>query len=60
MDSFITNRVEMGYYAIATIFLLGATQVTATLQNIYTPYLTESTKDISKLKQMTFNIQKRL
>ncbi|EJR32027.1 sugar isomerase [Bacillus thuringiensis] len=59
MDSFITNRVEMGYYAIATIFLLGATQVTATLQNIYTPYLTESNKDISKLKQMTFNIQKK-
>lgn len=59
MDSFTTNRVEMGYYAIATIFLLGATQVTATLQNIYTPYLTESNDDIGKLKKMTFNIQKK-
>ncbi len=59
MDNFITDRTEMGYYAIATIFLLGATQVTATLQSIYTPYLTEKNKDINVLKQMTFNIQKK-
>ncbi|WP_241138748.1 lipopolysaccharide biosynthesis protein [Bacillus mycoides] len=59
MDSFTTDRVEMGYYAIATIFLLGATQVTATLQSIYTPYLAEKNKDIKALKAMTFNIQKK-
>ncbi|MEM5636773.1 polysaccharide biosynthesis C-terminal domain-containing protein [Bacillus toyonensis] len=59
MDNFITDRVEMGYYSIATIFLLGATQITATLQNIYTPYLTEKSNDYKGLKVMAFNLQKK-
>ncbi|MGG2017464.1 lipopolysaccharide biosynthesis protein [Bacillus sp. S10(2024)] len=59
MDNFVTDRVEMGYYSIATIFLLGATQITATLQSIYTPYLTEKSNNYKDLKQMAFNVQKK-
>ncbi|WP_170958563.1 lipopolysaccharide biosynthesis protein [Bacillus cereus] len=59
MDNFIADRVEMGYYSIATIFFLGATQITATLQNIYTPYLTEKSNDYKGLKVMAFNLQKK-
>lgn len=59
MDNFVTDRVEMGYYSIATIFLLGATQITATLQSIYTPYLTEKSNNYKDLKKMAFNIQKK-
>lgn len=59
MDNFVTDRVEMGYYSIATIFLLGATQITATLQSIYTPYLTEKSNNYKDLKEMAFNVQKK-
>ena len=59
MDNFVTDRVEMGYYSIATIFLLGATQITATLQSIYTPYLTEKSNNYRDLKKMAFNVQKK-
>ncbi|UYX51961.1 oligosaccharide flippase family protein [Bacillus thuringiensis] len=59
MDNFVNDRVEMGYYSIATIFLLGATQITATLQSIYTPYLTEKSNNYKGLKEMAFNVQKK-
>lgn len=59
MDNFVIDRVEMGYYSIATIFLLGATQITATLQSIYTPYLTEKSNNYRELKKMAFNVQKK-
>jgi O-antigen/teichoic acid export membrane protein len=41
LDHFVSNRAEIGYYSLATIFVLGATQVTNTVQSIATPYFSE-------------------
>jgi O-antigen/teichoic acid export membrane protein len=45
LDHFIPNRSEIGYYSLATIFILAATQVTGTVQSISTPYFSEKASD---------------
>jgi len=45
LDHFLKDRAEIGYYSLATIFLLAATQVTATVQSITTPYFSERAND---------------
>lgn len=50
LDIFILNyilldREELGYYGIATIFLLALTQITQSLTEIATPYLSEKSND---------------
>ena len=41
LDHFVSDRAEIGYYSLATIFILGAMQVTNTVQSIATPYFSE-------------------
>jgi O-antigen/teichoic acid export membrane protein len=41
LDHFVSNRAEIGYYSLATIFILGAMQVTQTVQSIATPHFSE-------------------
>ena len=41
LDYLVMNRELIGYYALASLFTYGAIQVTATVQSISTPYLSE-------------------
>lgn len=41
LDYLVVNRELIGYYALASLFTYGAIQVTATVQSISTPYLSE-------------------
>lgn len=45
LDHLSQNRVEIGYYSLATLFILAATQVISTVQLISTPYFSERAKD---------------
>ena len=45
LDHFAVNRVEIGFYALATIFVQAARQVTQTAQSISTPYLSERSSE---------------
>ncbi len=45
LDHLWQDRQEIGYYSLATIFLLAASQVTFTVQTIATPYLSERSSD---------------
>jgi O-antigen/teichoic acid export membrane protein len=45
LDHFARDRQAIGYYALATILVLGAMQVTATVQSIATPYFSERAAD---------------
>ena len=56
LDQFSINRIEIGYYALATIFILAATQVTGTVQSIVTPYFSEHAHDEKWFRrQLTLN-----
>jgi O-antigen/teichoic acid export membrane protein len=45
LDHFSADRVSIGYYSLATTFVLAAIQVTATVQAIVTPYFSEHAQD---------------
>jgi len=60
LDHFSSNRAGIGYYSLATIFLLGATQITATVQSFATPYLTEKITDEMQFRQLLAQNQIRL
>ncbi len=45
LDHFAAQRAAIGCYSLATIFALGASQVTATVQSIATPYFSERADD---------------
>lgn len=45
LDHFVSNRTTIGYYSLATYFILAATQVTITIQAILIPYFSEHWKD---------------
>ena len=45
LDHFYQNRTEIGYYSLATIFILAATQIIASIQAISTPYFSEHASD---------------
>jgi O-antigen/teichoic acid export membrane protein len=42
---FALDPVELGYYSLATIFVIPASVVTASIQTIVTPYLSEGSAD---------------
>jgi O-antigen/teichoic acid export membrane protein len=42
---FALDPVELGYYSLATIFVIPASVVTASIQTIVTPYLSEGSSD---------------
>lgn len=45
LDHFSGDRDEIGYYALATIFVLAATQVTNTVGSIVVPYFSERSNE---------------
>jgi O-antigen/teichoic acid export membrane protein len=45
LNYLVDDRVGLGYYSIATIFFMGLTQITATVQSIATPYFSEKSND---------------
>jgi len=59
LDHFSPDRDAIGYYALATLFLFGAVQVTATVQQVWTPYLTERADEESWFRKQVRRIQLR-
>lgn len=45
LNYLVEDRVGLGYYSIATIFFMGLTQITATVQSITTPYFSEKSNN---------------
>lgn len=45
LDRFSTNREAIGYYSLALVFIMGASQVTGTVQSITLPYFTQRAHD---------------
>jgi O-antigen/teichoic acid export membrane protein len=60
LDYFALNREAIGYYSLATIFILGATQVTGTVQAIATPYFSERGHDETWFRTKLFQTQTRM
>jgi O-antigen/teichoic acid export membrane protein len=55
-----TDRASIGYYGIATIFILGINQLTATVQTIATPYFSEKGDNVNEFKRVLWKYQKLL
>jgi O-antigen/teichoic acid export membrane protein len=60
LDRFMPDRALIGAYGLATAFLLGATQVTATVQAISTPYFSERAADEHWIKAQLRKTQLRM
>ena len=45
LDHFVVDREAIGYYALATIFIMIGTQFTGTVQSFLTPYFAEHSYD---------------
>lgn len=45
LDHFVADREVIGYYALATIFIMIGTQFTGTVQSFLTPYFAERSHD---------------
>ncbi len=58
LNYLITDRDKMGYYSIATIFFMGLTQITATVQSIATPYFSEKSNDKTEFVRALKKYQK--
>jgi O-antigen/teichoic acid export membrane protein len=55
-----TDRAGIGYYGIATIFIMGISQLTATVQTIATPYFSEKGNNVTEFKRVLWKYQKLL
>lgn len=60
LNYLVDDRVEVGYYSIATIFVLGLSQVTSTVQAIATPYFSEYSGDKNQFMRVLKKYQKML
>ena len=60
LDHFSNEREKIGYYSFATLFILGASQVTHTVQSISTPYFSEKGANKSWFYQKLFQTQIRM
>lgn len=45
LDHLVADREALGYYSLATIFVMAALQVTGSVQQIVTPYFSEHSRD---------------
>ncbi|SDD80093.1 hypothetical protein SPACI_042600 [Sporomusa acidovorans DSM 3132] len=45
LDHFCPDKEQIGFYSLASIFLIGAMQVTGTVQSIVAPYFSEHNRD---------------
>lgn len=57
LDRYITNRQEIGCFALATLFVLAATQVTSTAQSVVTPIICERASDRNWLRGFVLRMQ---
>lgn len=60
LDHFVSNRAEIGYYSLATIFVLGAMQITHTVQSIATPYFSEHADEEIWFRRQVLRNQTRM
>lgn len=54
------DRTTLGYYGLATIFILGLNQVTITIQTIATPYFSQYSRNPERFRQVLRTYQRRL
>jgi len=59
LDHLVSNRAEIGHYALANLFMIAAMQVTGTIQSITTPYFTENSTDLKWIKRQLWQLQGR-
>lgn len=60
LDHFAADRVSIGYYALALIFVTAASQVTGTVQSITTPYFSEHAHDEAWFRRQLIRNQGRM
>ncbi len=60
LDHFSSDREAIGYYSLGIIFFVAASQVTATVQSIATPYFSESSKDATRYRRLLIVNQARM
>lgn len=60
LNYLVSDRTGIGYYSIATIFILGLNQVTATVQAIATPYFSEYSSDEATFMRVLRKYQRLL
>jgi len=60
LDHLMPDRELIGYYALASLFMFGAIQVTATVQSISTPYLSERAHELAWFKDKVGSTQRRV
>lgn len=60
LDRFSGNRDEIGYYSLALIFIMAASQVTATVQSVTTPYFSANAQDETWLRRQLATNQMRM
>ncbi len=57
LNKLIRSRAEIGYYGIASIFVLGLNQITATVQSVTTPYFSERSNNRKEFVRILFKYQ---
>ncbi len=60
LNYLIPERAAIGYYGIATIFVLGMNQLTATVQTIATPYFSEKGGNATEFRRVLRKYQRLL
>jgi O-antigen/teichoic acid export membrane protein len=57
LDHFAMNREQIGHYSLAFLFVLGASQVTGTIQTIASPYFTAKSSDEAWFRKKLSDVQ---
>ncbi|HEU4698108.1 MAG TPA: oligosaccharide flippase family protein [Gemmatimonadales bacterium] len=60
LDRLVTDRAGIGYYALATILVFAASQVTATMQTIVTPEFSQRAQDETWVRRQLVRVQWRM
>lgn len=60
LDNLLLDRELIGFYSLATVLVIGAMQVTHTVQSISTPYFSERDRDESWFRQKLLSTQLRM
>jgi len=60
LDHFAKNRAEIGCYGLATVFVIAASQITATVQAITVPYFVQNAGDEGWFRRQLVRNQFRL
>lgn len=57
LDRFAADRRQLGYYALATVFIMAASQVINTIQQFLSPYFCQRNADISWFRRNVLKAQ---